>query len=126
MSKRIKRRILPRRKTSGGLTIGSVVNCADNTGGGAFNSGEVMLSLGENATCTISNDDIPVANLSITKSDRRTTAAPGGATTYSSPVETGDAQFGRDSRRQRKFRAIKSAVVQVLDVEAVQEGIRNL
>ena len=32
MSKRIKRRILPRRKTSGGLTIGSVVNCADNTG----------------------------------------------------------------------------------------------
>lgn len=33
MSKRIKRRILPRRKISGGLTIGSVVNCADNTGG---------------------------------------------------------------------------------------------
>lgn len=32
MSKRIKRRILPRRKISGGLTIGSVVNCADNTG----------------------------------------------------------------------------------------------
>ncbi|MBD3207526.1 50S ribosomal protein L14 [Candidatus Bathyarchaeota archaeon] len=32
MSKRIKRRILPRRKTSGGLTIGSVINCADNTG----------------------------------------------------------------------------------------------
>lgn len=32
MSKRIKRRILPRRKTSGGLTIGSVVICADNTG----------------------------------------------------------------------------------------------
>ena len=32
MSKRIKRRVLPRRKTSGGLTIGSVINCADNTG----------------------------------------------------------------------------------------------
>ena len=32
MSKRIKRRILPRRRTSGGLTIGSVINCADNTG----------------------------------------------------------------------------------------------
>jgi len=32
LSKRIKRRILPRRKISGGLTIGSVVNCADNTG----------------------------------------------------------------------------------------------
>jgi large subunit ribosomal protein L14 len=32
LSKRIKRRILPRRKTSGGLTIGSVINCADNTG----------------------------------------------------------------------------------------------
>ena len=32
MSKRIKRRILPRRKISGGLTIGSMVNCADNTG----------------------------------------------------------------------------------------------
>jgi len=32
MSKRIKRRILPRRKTSGGLTIGSMINCADNTG----------------------------------------------------------------------------------------------
>lgn len=32
MSKRIKRRILPRRKISGGLTIGSVVSCADNTG----------------------------------------------------------------------------------------------
>jgi large subunit ribosomal protein L14 len=32
MSKRIKRRILPRRKVSGGLTIGSMINCADNTG----------------------------------------------------------------------------------------------
>ncbi len=32
MSKRIKRRILPRRRTSGGLTIGSMINCADNTG----------------------------------------------------------------------------------------------
>ena len=32
MSKRIKRRILPRRRTSGGLTIGSMLNCADNTG----------------------------------------------------------------------------------------------
>lgn len=32
MSKRIKRRILPRRKISGGLTIGSMLNCADNTG----------------------------------------------------------------------------------------------
>ena len=32
MSKRIKRRILPRRKISGGLTIGSMINCADNTG----------------------------------------------------------------------------------------------
>ncbi len=32
MSKRIKRRILPRKKTSGGLTIGSMINCADNTG----------------------------------------------------------------------------------------------
>jgi len=32
LSKRIKRRILPRRKTSGGLTFGSVINCADNTG----------------------------------------------------------------------------------------------
>lgn len=32
MSKRIKRRILPRRKISGGLTIGSVISCADNTG----------------------------------------------------------------------------------------------
>ncbi len=32
MSKRIKRRILPRRGTSGGLTIGSMINCADNTG----------------------------------------------------------------------------------------------
>lgn len=32
MSKRIKRRILPRRRISGGLTIGSVLNCADNTG----------------------------------------------------------------------------------------------
>jgi large subunit ribosomal protein L14 len=32
MSKRIKRRILPRKRISGGLTIGSVINCADNTG----------------------------------------------------------------------------------------------
>jgi large subunit ribosomal protein L14 len=32
VSKRIKRRILPRRRTSGGLTIGSMLNCADNTG----------------------------------------------------------------------------------------------
>lgn len=32
MSKRIKRRILPRRRTSGGLTIGSMLYCADNTG----------------------------------------------------------------------------------------------
>jgi large subunit ribosomal protein L14 len=32
MSKRIKRRILPRRRISGGLTIGSMINCADNTG----------------------------------------------------------------------------------------------
>jgi len=32
LSKRIKRRILPRRRISGGLTIGSVINCADNTG----------------------------------------------------------------------------------------------
>ena len=32
MSKRIKRRILPRRRTSGGLTIGSMLNCTDNTG----------------------------------------------------------------------------------------------
>ncbi len=32
MSKRIKRRILPRRKLSGGLTIGSMINCTDNTG----------------------------------------------------------------------------------------------
>jgi large subunit ribosomal protein L14 len=32
LSKRIKRRILPRRKISGGLTIGSVLNCTDNTG----------------------------------------------------------------------------------------------
>jgi len=32
MSKRIKRRILPRRKISGGLTIGSMITCADNTG----------------------------------------------------------------------------------------------
>ncbi len=32
MSKRIKRRILPRRGISGGLTIGSMLNCADNTG----------------------------------------------------------------------------------------------
>lgn len=32
MSKRIKRRIKPRRRVSGGLTSGSVINCADNTG----------------------------------------------------------------------------------------------
>jgi len=32
MSKRIKRRILPRRKTAGGLTIGTMLTCADNTG----------------------------------------------------------------------------------------------
>lgn len=32
MSKRIKRRITPRKKTAGGLTIGSVITCADNTG----------------------------------------------------------------------------------------------
>lgn len=32
MSKRIKRRILPRSKVAGGLTIGSVINCADNSG----------------------------------------------------------------------------------------------
>ncbi len=32
MSKRMKRRILPRSKVAGGLTIGSVINCADNTG----------------------------------------------------------------------------------------------
>jgi large subunit ribosomal protein L14 len=32
MSKRIKRRILPRRKIAGGLTIGSSVICTDNTG----------------------------------------------------------------------------------------------
>lgn len=32
MSKRIKRRILPRRKIAGGLTIGSMIQCADNTG----------------------------------------------------------------------------------------------
>jgi large subunit ribosomal protein L14 len=32
MSKRIKRRILPRKRVAGGLTIGSVINCTDNTG----------------------------------------------------------------------------------------------
>jgi len=32
LSKRIKRRILPRTKVAGGLTIGSVINCTDNTG----------------------------------------------------------------------------------------------
>ena len=32
MSKRIKRRILPRSRVAGGLTIGSVINCADNSG----------------------------------------------------------------------------------------------
>jgi len=32
LSKRIKRRILPRSKVAGGLTIGSVINCADNSG----------------------------------------------------------------------------------------------
>lgn len=32
MSKRIKRRILPRTGGAGGLTIGSVIGCADNTG----------------------------------------------------------------------------------------------
>ena len=32
MSKRIKRRILPRTKVAGGLTIGSVISCTDNTG----------------------------------------------------------------------------------------------
>jgi len=32
LSKRIKRKILPRSKVAGGLTIGSVINCADNTG----------------------------------------------------------------------------------------------
>jgi large subunit ribosomal protein L14 len=32
LSKRIKRRILPRQRISGGLTIGSVISCADNTG----------------------------------------------------------------------------------------------
>jgi large subunit ribosomal protein L14 len=32
MSKRIKRRINPRRKVSGGLTSSSLLNCADNTG----------------------------------------------------------------------------------------------
>lgn len=32
MSKRMKRRILPRSKVAGGLTIGSVINCADNSG----------------------------------------------------------------------------------------------
>jgi large subunit ribosomal protein L14 len=32
MSKRIKRRIPPRRKVSGGLTTGSKLLCADNTG----------------------------------------------------------------------------------------------
>jgi large subunit ribosomal protein L14 len=32
LSKRMKRRILPRSKVAGGLTIGSVINCADNTG----------------------------------------------------------------------------------------------
>lgn len=32
MSKRIKSRITPRRKVSPGLTIRSIINCADNTG----------------------------------------------------------------------------------------------
>lgn len=32
MSKRIKRRIKPRRRISGGLTSGSMITCADNTG----------------------------------------------------------------------------------------------
>jgi large subunit ribosomal protein L14 len=32
MSKRMKRRILPRRKIAGGLTIGSMINCVDNSG----------------------------------------------------------------------------------------------
>jgi large subunit ribosomal protein L14 len=32
LSKRIKRRIFPRSRVAGGLTIGSVINCADNTG----------------------------------------------------------------------------------------------
>jgi large subunit ribosomal protein L14 len=32
LSKRAKRRILPRSKVAGGLTIGSVINCADNSG----------------------------------------------------------------------------------------------
>ena len=32
MSKRIKRRIRPRRRVTTGLTTGSMINCADNTG----------------------------------------------------------------------------------------------
>jgi large subunit ribosomal protein L14 len=32
MSKRLKRRITPRRKVSGGLTTSSLMSCADNTG----------------------------------------------------------------------------------------------
>jgi large subunit ribosomal protein L14 len=32
MSKRIKRRIRPRRRVTTGLTSGSIINCADNTG----------------------------------------------------------------------------------------------
>lgn len=32
MSKRVKRRVIPRRRISGGLTTGSVFTCADNSG----------------------------------------------------------------------------------------------
>ena len=57
-------------------------DCTPNVGGGAFDSGEVTLSLGEDATCTIANGDIPLANLSITKTDGSATIVPGGTTTY--------------------------------------------
>jgi uncharacterized repeat protein (TIGR01451 family) len=57
-------------------------SCIPDVGGGAFDNGAVTLAPGEAVTCAITNDDIPGANLSITKTDGSATAAPGGTTTY--------------------------------------------
>jgi len=81
-------------------------NCAPNAGGGAFDNGEVTLSLGESATCTISNDDNPIANLSITKTDRRTTATPGGTTTYSIVVRNSGPSTVSDAAVTDNFPAV--------------------
>ncbi|MFC1797150.1 hypothetical protein ACFL1V_08650, partial [Pseudomonadota bacterium] len=51
-------------------------------GGDCDAFGNITLAPGQNATCSITNDDIPSADLSISKTDGQISAIPGASTTY--------------------------------------------